>query len=98
MSGLRPKINRQAPDQPTDSILEEFVGDNWMMLVYGTPKLFSAGCFRRGFSYHRHPEKVRYYELRLSVQTKRPWDGGDWRSFQAGETITGGTSTGLVKF
>lgn len=101
MSGLKAK-DKSAVSQISPQIsftLEEFDGDNWMMLVYGTSETVSQAASDEVSFTINTPEKGRYYELgKLSVQTKRlPHGTVTGGPFQAGETITGGTSSATGK-
>ena len=101
MSGLKAK-DKSAVSQISPQIsftLEEFVGDNWMMLVYGTSETVAQSASDEVSVTIDNPEKGRYYELgKMSVQTKRlPHGAVTGGPFQAGETITGGTSSATAK-
>lgn len=97
MSGFKSKdktvINEVAPT--ITFALDELVSDNWQLLVFGTKtEVTQAALDGTETTAIAHPMKGYYYDLEWrSIQTKVLTHGAVVGGpFQAGETITGGTS------
>lgn len=100
MSGLKAKdksvVSQVGPQMAFT--LEEFVADNWKMLVFGSSEEVAQLAGKTDFVIAT-PEKGRYYDLgKLAIQATRLNHGTVTNGpFTVGETVTGAPSTATAE-